>query len=68
MKKKVLIITKNQEMSKPHTWHNILPFGKELPVNMSGTTMISYCTTHRDFNSSITGKKYKISTKEELTI
>ena len=41
---------------------------EELPVNMSGTTMISYCTTHRNFNSGITGKKYKISTKEELTI
>jgi hypothetical protein len=32
------------------------------------TTMISYCTTHRNFNSSITGKKYKISTKEKLTM
>ena len=39
-----------------------------ITVNMSGTTMISYCTTRRDFNSSITGKKYKISTKEILTM
>ena len=53
-------------MLKPHTWHNILPFAKELPVNMSGTTMISYCTTRRDFNSSITGKKYKISNKRDI--
>jgi hypothetical protein len=41
---------------------------EELLVNMSGTTMISYCTTRRNFNSSITGKKYQISTKEILTM
>ena len=39
---------------------------EELSVNMSGTTMISYCTTHRYFNSSITVKKNKISKKEKL--